>query len=247
MARTTLREYLVTLDQVRRQIARVTRLVRKLVGKDEQAQLWHSLPGVGWIRAWTIHAEVGDPGRFKDGRRLASYSLLAPRSDDSGEEDDSTPVGRHVGWNGRLTLKWAFIEAARGAVRKDPRFREFFNRRTENGEKDRNRGHIAVARKLSDVGLACVKKRRPYTATPPPRPGSRPAKANVSISDTSDAILSSCISDTTEVMSKAREKMPGKKNRRASSRDKRRNFRPGMGQPEDPMSDAGEAGAADCL
>ena len=38
-------------------------------------------------------------------------------------------------------------------------------------KKDKNRGYIAVARKLAEVGLSCVKHKRPYSLTPPPRPG----------------------------------------------------------------------------
>jgi transposase len=171
--RVTLAGYVQLLEQIRRQIAAVTRRVRQEVSADEQARLWHTLPGIGWVLAYTIGAEVGDAARFRRGGELASYSLLAPRAQDSGEELQDTPIGRHVGHAGRMTLKWAFIEAARGAVRKDARFRAVFQRRTENGRKDRNRGYIAVARRLAETGLACVKKKTPYRPTPPPRPGSR--------------------------------------------------------------------------
>jgi transposase len=235
IARITLREHLDLLVQIRRQLVRVTRLVRKLASRDEQAELWHSLPGVGWILAWTIHAEVGDPGRFKDDRHLASYSLLAPMSDDTGEEDESTPLGRHVGWCGRATLKWAFIEAARAAVRKDAKLREFYHRRTENGTRDCNRGYIAVGRKLCGIGLSCVKHKRPYTLTPPPRPGSKPANPCPSVADTVNAGVDASV-ETANVASSRKEKRSAKKRRQALVRNKRRNFRPGMGQPEDPVS-----------
>ena len=214
-ARLTLAGYLKLLDQVRRQIAAVTRVLRKLVSDDEQAELWRSLPGIGWVLAYTIRAEVGDAARFKSDGKLARYSLLAPLADDSGEEEGSTPTGRHVGWAGRLTLKWAFIEAARGAVRKDAMFRAYYDRRTDGGTRDRNRGYIAVARKLAEVGLACVKKRRRYGPTPPQRPGSRPCEQ--------------CPTTTKENSSSSKEtnEADGKK---------KRNSRPGMGQPDHPMT-----------
>ena len=57
-----------------------------------------------------------------EGRALASYSLLAPISNDTGEpKSGGSPVGRHLGVRGNRTLKWAFIEAAHGAVRKGGR------------------------------------------------------------------------------------------------------------------------------
>lgn len=217
-ARLTLAGHVRLLERVRQQIAAATRVVRRQVGRQEQAKLWQSLPGVGWILAHTIHAEVGDAHRFASGRRLSSYSLLAPKADDSGDETGSAPIGRHVGHAGRRTLKWAFIEAARGAVRKkDPLFAGIFSRRTDGGKKDKNRGYIAVARKLAEVGLSCVKHKRPYSLTPPPRPGSRPEEHA------------------------AQEALPGKK-RRQRVKDKQRSSDPGQGQPEHPMAVAGPCG-----
>ena len=92
------------------------------------------LPGVGPVLAHTILAEVGDFRRFRSAKYLASYSLLAPRALDSGEDDQEAPKGRHVGHIGRRTLKWAWIEAAHGAVRRGGRFREVFDRYTEGGK-----------------------------------------------------------------------------------------------------------------
>lgn len=171
-ARQTLLGYLRLLEQIRRQIAQVTRTIRKLVSHNPQGELWRSLPGIGWVLAYTLQAEVGDLARFPDGRHLASYSLLTPLANDSGEQDQETPMGRHVGHAGRRTLKWAFIEAAHGAIRKSKSFRAFFDRRTDGGKKDKNRGYIATAHQLCLVGFACVKKQRRYTEARPARPGS---------------------------------------------------------------------------
>jgi transposase len=171
--RKTLAGHLRLLEQVRGQIAGATRTFRAQVKKNAQAEMWRSLPGIAWVLAYTIQAEVGDIARFKSARRLSSYSLLAPRADDSGDEGLETPIGRHVGHAGRRTLKWAFIEAAHGAVRKSKYFSELFHRRTDGGKKNKNRGYIAVARELCNVGFACVSKRRRYTEDRPARPGSK--------------------------------------------------------------------------
>jgi transposase len=172
-ARTTLAGHLCLLQQVRDQLAQVTRELRRQIEADPHARRWATLPGVGWVLSYTIQAEIGDIRRFACDRHLASYSLLAPIAQDSGEEDGDTPVGRHVGHMGRRTLKWAFIEAAHGAVLKSPRFREIYNRRTNGGRKDRNRGYIAVARHLCHVGYACQRKGADYTELRPLRPGER--------------------------------------------------------------------------
>lgn len=173
-ARQTLAGHLQLLQQVRLQIARVTRELRRQVRADPQARRWDSLPGVGWVLAYTINAEIGDIRRFRSDRALAKYALLAPLADDSGEEDGAVPIGRHVGHVGRRTLKWAFIEAAHSAILKSPRFKEVYDRRTNSGKKDKNRGCIAVARYLCHVGYACLKKGADYSEQRPLRPGELP-------------------------------------------------------------------------
>ena len=80
----TLKGHLELLDQVRRQIAEVTRELQCQVRTNPEAELWRSLPDISWVLAYTIAAEVGRIDRFKTGRRLSSYSLPVPRADDTG-------------------------------------------------------------------------------------------------------------------------------------------------------------------
>ena len=213
-AQQTLKGYLEMLKQVRQQIAEVTRELRRQVSADEQGERWRSLPGVSWVLAYTILAEVGDVKRFKDARHLASYALLAPRADESGEETQETPTGRHVGHAGRRTLQWAFIEAAHGAVRRSAAFKAVFDRRTDSGKKDRNRGYIAVAHALSRVGFACCRHGTDYSEQRPPRPGHRPMEAM----EAAEAVK------TVET------------SRGSSLRSEARASRPGPGQPDHPMA-----------
>ena len=172
-ARAMLKGYLELLDQVRRQIAAVTRQFRQQIKASPAAMRLKTIPGIAWILSYTILAEIGRIERFPDAKRLASYSLLAPVANDSGDEDDEPPLGRHVGHFGRRTLKWAFIEAAHGAVRSGGRFRAMYDRRTNGGKRDKNRGYIAVAHALCRVAYVCWKKQVDYTAEPPPRAGRR--------------------------------------------------------------------------
>jgi transposase len=171
-ARATLKGYLQLLDHLRRQIATVTRTLHRQMGTTADAKRLQGLPGVGPILAHTILAEVGDFGRFRNAKRLASYSLLAPRAFDSGEETDEVPKGRHVGHIGRRTLKWAWVEAAHVAVRGGGRFREVFDRYTDGGKRNRNRGYIFVGHELCRTAYAIIKKETEYRDDPPPRPGS---------------------------------------------------------------------------
>jgi transposase len=121
-----------------------------------------------------LAAEIGEISRFAGEKRLASYSLLAPVADDTGEPSrDQTPKGRHLSHQGNRTLKWAFIEAGHGAVRSGGKWRELFDRVTNHGKKDRGRGYIKVARQLVKVVYAVWKHETVYTTTPPARPGQK--------------------------------------------------------------------------
>lgn len=171
-AKIALKGELQLLNHLRRQIAGATRLFRRRVQENALAQRLMTLPGVSWILAYTLLAEIGRIERFRTSKHLASYSLLAPVADDSGDDDGSNPQGRHVGFIGRSTLKWAFIEAAHTAVRSDPRMRSIFNRCTDNGTRNRNRGYVTVARHLAVCTFVIWKKQIDYSPTPPPRPGS---------------------------------------------------------------------------
>jgi len=170
-ARAMLKGYLQLLDQLRRQIANVTREIRGQITRTPAGERLRTIPGIDYILGYTILAEVGRMERFRSAKHLASYSLMAPRAYDSGDDDGEAPKGRHVGHAGRRTLKWAWIEAAHGAVRTGGRFREIFDRRTHGGTRDRNRGYIAVGHELCRTAYALWKKEIDYTDTPPPRPG----------------------------------------------------------------------------
>jgi transposase len=170
--RRTLAGHLGLLDQVRQRIAAATRQFRATVRRHPAARRLMTLPGVSTILGYTIVAEVGTIDRFASGRCLSRYSLMAPLSNDSGEERAGAPIGRHVGKVGRVTLKWAWIEAARSAVRKSPRMRQLWDRYTDNGQHDRNRGYIAVGHQLCLIGYALWKKDVDYQEMSPLRPGS---------------------------------------------------------------------------
>jgi len=221
-ARAVLKGYLQLLDHLRRQIASATREFRKQVKRSPAPRRLMTLPGISWILSYTILAEVGRIERFAGSKHLASYSLLVPRAYDSGDDDDDSPKGRHVGHVGRRTLKWAWIEAAHGAVRKGGRFRALFDRRTNGGKRDRNRGYIAVGHELCRVAYVLWSKELDYCETPPARTGSRkPSSLRRSAVSNQDQ-------DQARAPTRARSRLRG-------SQTRSRRSRPGTGQPEHPM------------
>lgn len=172
-----LRGQVKLLDHLRRQLADVARVLRKQLAKTPLIRRLDHIDGFGLILSHVLTAEIGQIERFRNDKALASYSLLAPRSNDTGQEDPSqSPKGRHLGLRGNRTLKWAFLEAARGAVRSGGRWRAMFDRVTAGGTKDRNRGYIKVARELVKVVYVVWAKGVDYQPTPPARPGCKSNK-----------------------------------------------------------------------
>ena len=160
------------LDHLRRQLADVARILHKQLLKTPLTIRLKTIPGFGLILAHVLAAEIGEIERFKNQKSLASYSLLAPRSNDTGEDTPGqSPLGRHLGLRGNRTLKWAFIEAAHGAVRSGGKWRDIFDRATNGGKKNSARGYIKVARELVKVVYVVWAKSVDYKATPPVRPG----------------------------------------------------------------------------
>jgi transposase len=165
-----LRGQVQLLDHLRHQLADVERTLHQQMKKDVLIQRLKTTPGFGVILSNVRTSEIGELKRFKNDRRLASYCLLAPRANDTGEPDPD-PKGRRLGHRGNRTLQWAFIEAAHGAVRSGGLWREMFDRVTHNGRKNRNRGYIKVARKLVRVVYAIWKNGTVYMEQPPARQG----------------------------------------------------------------------------
>jgi transposase len=165
------------LDHIRRQLAEAGRGLRKELERTPLAGRLDGIPGLGLILSHTLMAEIGQIERFRNHRALAAYCLLGPISDDTGEDDSPVSLGRHLGTRGNRTLKWAFIEAAHGAVRSGGRWRAMFDQHTDGGQKNRNRGYIKVARELVKVVYVVWRKGVQYSQSPPPRPGSQMGKS----------------------------------------------------------------------
>lgn len=159
-----LRGQVKLLEHIRGQLADVGRILHRQLQATTLIRRLKTIPGIGLIIAHVLAAEIGAIERFRNHKALASYSLLAPQSKDSGEEDSGrSPLGRHLGDRGNRTLKWAFIEAAHGAVRRGGRWRAMFDRVTDGGARDRNRGYIKVARELVKVVHAVWRKDADYS------------------------------------------------------------------------------------
>ena len=122
-----------------------------------------SLCGFGPRTGARTLAEIGDPHRFADGGRLASYAGLAPVDWQSGRSAVSRkPRG------GNHRLKNALFTAAFVATQHDPDARAYYQRKRSQGKRH-NAAVIWVARRRCNIILAMLKTQTPYQE-PQPQP-----------------------------------------------------------------------------
>jgi transposase len=137
---------LALIDQLERQTEQINRELRA-GGADHPyvAQLL-TVPGIGWVLAYTIAAEIGDISRFESPKKLTGYTGLCPRVNQSGEKDRRGPLTKQ----GPRYLRWAMLEATMHALR-HPAYAERYQRNKRRLGKQRGAkvAQIDIARKLT--------------------------------------------------------------------------------------------------
>jgi transposase len=155
----TVQASLRLIDELEREIAACERELRRLGADHRYVPLLLTVPGIGWVLAYTIAAEIGDIGRFPSPTKLAGYSGLCPRVYQSGESDRRGPLAKQ----GPKYLRWALVEAATHASR-HPVYRERYQRtKTRLG---RQRGarvaQVDLARRLAEAIWHMLTRKQPF-------------------------------------------------------------------------------------
>src|SRR6266700_1747373 len=144
----TLEASLRLIDELDREIGDCERELRRLGADHRYVPLLLTVPGISWVLAYTIAAEIGDIDRFPSPVKLSGYTGLCPRVYQSGARDHRGPLTK----NGPTWLRWALIEAATHAAR-HPVYRDHHQRiRTRPGKQRGPKvARVEVARKLAEA------------------------------------------------------------------------------------------------
>ena len=124
------------------QIEELDRKVEELAWQRPQARRLMTHPGVGPITALATETILGDPGRFADGKAVASYVGIIPREHSSGGRQQ---LGR-LSKQGNPLLRFLWCEAVGHAIRKDAELRRFYQHKLV--QKGLGKARVAAARKL---------------------------------------------------------------------------------------------------
>jgi transposase len=133
------------IDHLERQITVAEKRLRAGHADHPYIPLLRSAPGIGWVLAFTIAAEIGEIERFASPEKLTGYSGLCPRVNQSGDKDRRGPLTKH----GPRYLRWALIEATMHAL-KHPAYAERYQRTKKRLGKQRGAkvAQVDVARRL---------------------------------------------------------------------------------------------------
>jgi transposase len=155
------------IDELEREILCCERELRRLGADHRYVPLLMTVPGIGFVLAYTIAAELGDIERFPTPAKLAGYSGLCPRVYQSGESDRRGPLSKQ----GPRYLRWALVEAATVACR-HPLYRERYERTKRRLGKQRGPkvAQVDLARRLSEAIWHMLSRNRPFAPAGAPAP-----------------------------------------------------------------------------
>ncbi len=109
--------HLAIIDTILKQVSKFEKKIAGIAMSDRRARLIMTIPGIGYVTAVTILAEIVDHKRFANAEKLVSYAGLAPKHRNSGETVRTGGITKR----GSVWLRRAMVEAAFVAVRHDAR------------------------------------------------------------------------------------------------------------------------------
>src|SRR5450755_145295 len=131
---------LKSLDQ---QIGELDQAAEETAQRDKMAHLLMTQPGVGPITALAFVVTIGDVGRFRRGKQVASYLGLIPRERSSGGRQRLGAISKQ----GNRFVRTLLVEAVHNVTRLDEGFRKTYQLRCHRMAK--GVAKVAAARKLA--------------------------------------------------------------------------------------------------
>jgi len=160
-----LKHYLSLIDAFTKLIKEAEEKIETTVADNSQAKLLTSIPGVSYVSALTIMAEIGTIERFESAKKLQGYAGLVPSTYASGDR----MVHGRLTKQGSRWLRWTMIEIAQRQLlcKKKPGFGWYYQRIKQR--KGSGAAAAATARKLLAVVWRMLKDNRPFEIVPPGR------------------------------------------------------------------------------
>jgi transposase len=165
--RRTLEASLRLIDQLEREIVDCERELHRLGADHPYVPLLCTIPGIGWVLAYTIAVEIGEISRFASPVKLAGYTGLCPRVYQSGESDRRGSLSKQ----GPRYLRWALIEATTHACR-HPAYASRYQqtRRRLGKQRGPKVARVQLARTLAHAIWHMLSRNQPFAPASAPDP-----------------------------------------------------------------------------
>jgi transposase len=138
-----LQSYVKLVDDLTAEIKLIEGRIREaLTANSRELQILTSVPGIGFIGASTLIAEIGNVRDFENADKLAKWAGLTPSVYQSA---NVTRMGS-ITKQGSRHIRWILVEMAHVAIRSPGRIRSFFERLLP--KKGFKKSIVAVARKM---------------------------------------------------------------------------------------------------
>jgi error-prone DNA polymerase len=152
------------LRTLNEQIAVCEKKLAQLAAQDPQVQRLMTVPSVGLITAVCAVAILGDPRRFSDAHKVASYLGLVPRENSSGGR---VHKGRLTKTGNRM-MRRLLVQCAHGVMQRRTADTAHLWQWAEaiTARKKKGTAAVALARRLGGILWAMLRDERPYTPKP---------------------------------------------------------------------------------
>jgi transposase len=138
-----LQSYLKLVDDLDLEIKLLEGRIREsLADKSREIQILTSIPGIGFIGASTLIAEIGNIHDFEDADKLTKWAGLTPSVYQSANVTRTGSITKQ----GSRHIRWILVELAHVAIRSPGRLKSFFERLMP--KKGYKKAIVAVARKM---------------------------------------------------------------------------------------------------
>jgi len=150
-----------SIETIKKQIDAFERKIVEIGIKDERVKLIMTIPGISYIGALGIIAEIVDIERFSTPEKLVAYSGLSPSHRDSA----NVHKGGGITKQGSPWLRSAMTDAATVSVRYDSRMKSLYERITKR--RGKQKAKVAAAREMLEIIWHMLKHAEPYRTQNP--------------------------------------------------------------------------------
>ncbi|MDG6932911.1 MAG: IS110 family transposase [Nitrososphaerota archaeon] len=155
-------ELLAVIAQLNEEIQKFDSKIASIAVEDNNVRLLMTMPGINFVTAQTIMAEIVDIKRFTTPYKLISYAGLTPSRRDSGNKKTS---GMEITHEGSSWLRYAMVEAAGTTIMYDERIKTFYTRVAKR--RGPQKAKVAAAREMLFILWQMLAKSEPYRGSNP--------------------------------------------------------------------------------